>query len=107
MPGEARPGRLAVVVRDLAELRGPATGVVELPQRLFWQAGRRFDLDRPAHRALMYETVLREAVTADELRTWLNRAVLTRVWPELFLPAGVRLAWERRFPELGRLAVAA
>lgn len=96
-----------MVVRDLDELRGPESGPVELPNRLFWQAQRRFDLDRPAHLALLYETVLREAATEDELRTWLNRAVLARVWPDLFVPAGVRQAWERRFPELSRRAVAA
>jgi hypothetical protein len=48
----------------------------------------------------MYETVLREATTADELRTWLDRDTLIRLWPELFLPRGVRSAWEERHPSL-------
>jgi hypothetical protein len=96
----ARPGRHVVLVADLGELRGPTTGVVELPHRLFWQPNRRVDLDRPALLAWMYETVLREAATVDELRTWLDRENLIRLWPELFLPRGVRLAWEERHPAL-------
>jgi hypothetical protein len=89
-----------VIIADLEELGGPTTGVVELPHRLFWQPNRRVSLDRPALLAWMYETVLREATTADELRTWLDRDTLIRLWPELFLPRGVRSAWEERHPSL-------
>ena len=32
----ARPGRRVIVVTDLASLRGPARGTVELPLRLYW-----------------------------------------------------------------------
>jgi hypothetical protein len=32
----ARPGRRAIVVSDLASLRGPSRGTVELPLRLYW-----------------------------------------------------------------------
>jgi len=32
---QARPGRRAIVVTDLASLRGPVSGTVELPLRLF------------------------------------------------------------------------
>ena len=96
----ARPGRHVVVVADLGELHGPTSGVVELSHRLFWQPNRRVNLDRPALLAWMYETVLREAATAEELRTWLDRDSLIRLWPDLFLPRGVRLAWEERHPAL-------
>jgi hypothetical protein len=103
---EARPGRRAVTVSDLSELRGPTSGEVELPHRLFWQPERHVNLDRPALLAWMYETVLREATTVEELRTWLHGPTLVRLWSELFVPRGVRLAWEERHPSLRARAVA-
>jgi hypothetical protein len=35
-PYPARPGRRVIVVTDLASLRGPSRGTVELPLRLYW-----------------------------------------------------------------------
>ncbi len=96
----ARPGRPAVVTRTLDELVGPEHGLVELPQRLFWQPNRIFDLDKPAQLHWMYENVLREAIRTDELRTWINAGILVRIWRELNLPRGVRQAWEARYPQL-------
>jgi hypothetical protein len=107
MPYEARPGRRAVVVDDLSELRGPTGGVVELPNRLFWQPDRHVNLDKPALLAWMYETVLCEASVVDELRTWLDESTLVRLWPDLFVPRGVRQAWEERHPVLRTRAAAA
>jgi hypothetical protein len=91
---DARPGRAAVVVADLAELAGPTTGLVTLPNRLFWQPEHRFDLDDEPSLIWMYETVLREAARTAELRTWLDGPTLIRLWPALFVPRGVRAAWE-------------
>jgi hypothetical protein len=102
----ARPGRRAVVAADLTDLQGPTRGIVELPNRLFWQPDRRVDLDKPGLLAWMYETVLTEAVTLEELRTWLDGRTLIRLWPDLFVPHGVRQAWEDRHPVL-RTRVAA
>lgn len=62
-----------------------------------------FHLDDPAERNVMYERVIREAASADDLRSYLNEAVLRQVWRRLFLPRGVRQSWEQRFPDL-RLA---
>jgi hypothetical protein len=103
----ARPGRAPVVVADLADLHGPVTGVAELPLRLFWQADRTFDLDNPAMLRWMYENVLREAHRVQELTDYLDGATLVAVWPDLFLPRGVRQAWEDRHPQLRRVAVPA
>jgi hypothetical protein len=94
-------------VTDLAELHGPVRGVVELPNRLFWQPDRHVGLDNPALLAWMYETVLREAAAVDELRTWLHGPTLVRLWPDLFLPREVRRAWEERHRVLSTRAVAA
>jgi hypothetical protein len=99
---QARPGRRAIVVTDLASLRGPANGTVELPLRLFWSsADRRFDLDSASTRRWLYQTVLREAARPSDLTDYLNEAILMRLWPDLRLPAGVRRAWEELHPILG------
>jgi hypothetical protein len=103
-PLTSRPGRLALVAPDLAELRGPTSGWVELPHRLIWlpAPSRRFNLDDEYDRIKVYEIVLREAVQFAELTTWLNADLLRSLWPELYLPRGVRRAWELRHPELAR-----
>jgi hypothetical protein len=114
VPGQAflsrypsRPGRRALVATDLADLHGPAGGTVELPLRLFWSLpDHRFDLDDPDTRRWYYETVLREASRPDDLTVYLDGDTLVRLWPDLFLPRGVRLAWEEQHPLL-RAAVAA
>jgi prevent-host-death family protein len=106
---QARPGRPALVAASLADLPGPAHGVVELPLRLFWSApDRTFDLDQPSMLRALYETVLREASRPGDLTSFLNGEILVAVWPDLFLPKGVRRAWEDQHPELraARLAAA-
>jgi transcriptional regulator with XRE-family HTH domain len=103
---QARPGRSAVVVPDLADLRGPVTGTVELPLWLFWsQRDQAFDLADPEMRQWLYEIVLREAGNLEDLTTYLDRDTLIDLWPRLYLPKGVRLAWEDQHPAL-RSAVA-
>jgi hypothetical protein len=103
----SRPGRRALVVADLADLRGPAGGMVELPLRLFWSLpDHRFDLDDPDTCRWYYETVLREASRPDDLTAYLDDATLARLWPDLYLPKGVRRAWEEQHPSL-RAVIAA
>jgi hypothetical protein len=104
---QARPGRQALVAADLADLRGPAGGTVELPLRLFWCPDRTFDLDQPGMLRWMYQTVLREASRPADLTAYLHGPTLIAVWPELFLPRGVRQAWEDRHPVLRAAAAAA
>jgi hypothetical protein len=106
-PYQSRPGRLAVVVDDLASLHGPTSGTVELPHRLLWRANRTLDLNQPWQLATMYETVLTEAVRADELTEWLDGPTLLRLWATLYLPRGVRRAWEDRHQVLGDQLAAA
>jgi hypothetical protein len=97
----ARPGRLAVVVTDLASLRGPVHGMVELPLRLFWSSpDRSFDLDKPFMRRWLYQTVLREACRPHDLTGYMDRDTLIGLWPQLRLPSGVRRAWEELHPVL-------
>jgi DNA invertase Pin-like site-specific DNA recombinase len=98
---QSRPGRRALVAASLADLRGPAEGTVELPLRLFWSSpDRRFDLGKPFMLRSLYETVLREASRPEDLTTYLNGDTLLAVWPDLYLPRGVRQAWEDEHPGL-------
>jgi hypothetical protein len=99
-PQQARPGRRVLVATDLAALAGPTSGLAELPLRLFWYPDRTFDLDAPGMLAWMYQTVLREATRPEELAEFLNGATLVALWPELFLPRGIRAAWEEQHPVL-------
>ena len=96
----ARPHRPVLVAGTLAELTGPTHGLVELPLRLWWNPHRTFDLAEHTMLLWMYENVLREAIRVDELRSYLNGAVLVRLWPQLNLPRAVRAAWEARHPRL-------
>ena len=97
--------RQVLVVSDLADLRGPVAGTVELPVRLFWsgddQAGR-FSLDDPVSRGELYRVVLREARRPADLADFLDGDTLVRLWPELSwrLPPQVRGAWEDQHPAL-------
>jgi len=96
---QSRPGCRVVVAASLADLRGPAQGLVELPIWLFWHPDRMFDLDEPGMLAWMYQIVLREARGPGDLAC-LNGAELAARWPGLYLPRGVRGAWEQQHPQL-------
>lgn len=89
-----------VVVVDLADLHGPTAGEVQLDRRLNWSGRAVYDLGNPRRLASMYETVLREAGSAEQLETWLDGPTLVRLWADLILPSQVRRLWEQRFPAL-------
>jgi len=97
---QARPGRAAIVVPDLAELRGRTTGKGELPIWLFWGPTSTFDLDKPGMLEWLYRTVLREASRPEDLTAYLHGDTLISLWPRLYLPKGVRRAWEEKHPVL-------
>jgi hypothetical protein len=98
---QARPGRRVLVVTDLASLRGPAQGTVELPLWLYWSGpSPAFDLRKPFMLRWPYQIVLREAGRPEDLTSYLDRDTLVAAWPELYLPAGVRQAWEEHHPVL-------
>jgi hypothetical protein len=100
-PHEARPGRRVLVALDLADLHGPVAGTVELPLRLFWSgADRTFDVGDPGTRQWLYETVLQEASRPEDLTAFLYGPALIALWPRLFVPKGVRRAWEDEHPVL-------
>ena len=105
---ESRPGRPVVVADSLADLRGPTEGTVDLPIWLFWSSpDRTFDLSKPFMLRSMYETVLGEASRPEDLASYLDGDTLIALWPDLYLPKGVRQAWEDRHPVLRAAAVSA
>ncbi|MGH3233807.1 MAG: hypothetical protein ACRDOH_11225 [Streptosporangiaceae bacterium] len=105
---QARPGRRAIVVTDLADLRGPASGIIELPLWLYWSGpSPAFDLGKPFMRRWLYQIVLREAARPEDLTSYLDRDTLIALWPDLHLPRGVRQAWEEHHPVLRAAAEAA
>jgi hypothetical protein len=104
---EVRPGRRAIVITDLADLRGPAHGSVTLPLWLYWSGpSPAFDLAVPSLRRWLYEIVLREAAGPEDLTRFLDGETLIGLWPELYLPRGVRRAWEEHHPVLRDAAAA-
>jgi len=111
MSGDAQqPRRYAkpiVVPERLELLRGPSKGVVHLPRHLKWSGSREYGLAVPGRIVDLYRTVINEAATPADLYAYLNREVLIKLWPSMWLPLAVRRAWEGRFPELRRHAATA
>jgi hypothetical protein len=93
--------RPVVVAASLADLCGPAGGLVELPQRLFWSGpGRVFDLADEDQALEMYEAVFDAVRSETDLAEYVNAGLLVRLWPELALAPRVRRAWEAAHPLL-------
>ncbi len=93
---------------SLEDLRGPTEGTIELPLWLFWSSpDHAFDLSDRDIRLWLYQTVLREASRQEDLAAYLNGETLIALWPDLYLPPGVREAWEDRHPVLRAAAAAA
>ena len=67
---------------------------MELPFHLYWSDdNNRFDLAKRARLRSMYQIVLTEG-TAEDIRTYINRALLIDVWDELWLSPAVHEAWD-------------
>lgn len=100
-----------MVADSLATLRGPASGTLELPLRLFWSgptaAPARFNLDAQYDALSAYQHVLGQARNPGDLMRYLNARLLERLWPYLRLPRAVREAWEDAHPALRASSLAA
>ncbi|MEV6345432.1 hypothetical protein [Actinoplanes sp. NPDC051851] len=83
------------------EFTGPRTGVVELPNRIFWSGVPAFDVENAPRRLTLYTTLIGDGQRAD-LARWINRDLLVRDWPKIrMLTAQVLVrAWEGLLPEL-------
>ena len=68
---------------------------------LFWSSpDHTFDLGKPYMLRSMYEIVLGAASRPGDLSTYLDGGTLAAIWQDLYLPKGVRRAWEERHPVL-------
>jgi hypothetical protein len=99
-PGGGYALRNVVVADSLDDLHGPAHGSIRLPLHLDASARHSYDLDEDYFRRLVCRLVLLEAATTDDLATWLDRDILVREWPSLYLPRVVRATWEARHAAL-------
>lgn len=89
-----------VLPETLDELRGPTHGTVDLDPWLDWSGNPVYDLNDAGDLLVMYQTVLNEATSVDDLRRWLEGNTLRRVWSTLWLPQRLRALWQTRFREL-------
>ena len=80
------------VPSSLDELTGPSTGIVHLAVRFF-------NLDDDGERTTVYQCVIGEGSVEDQCR-YLNRDILTDMWPTLRLDLAITAAWENRFTAL-------
>lgn len=72
---------------------GNAFATVVLPLHLNWfDRGRHYDMRDRRQRARVYELVLREG-GPDDVRAYVDGALLVDLWDELVLPAAIRTAW--------------
>ncbi|WP_239334459.1 hypothetical protein [Frankia sp. CiP3] len=92
------------VTGDLDLLRGPSSGIVRLPTHLDWSGSAEYDLDAPGRIVDLYRAVLIEAASPQDLYTYLDGAMLRRLWALLWLPVPLRAAWEQRFPVLADIS---
>lgn len=83
----------------LSDLRGPRTGVLTLPRRVYWGPVAVVDIGTFGDTVKAYQATIREAGPADQAAI-LNEDRLREVWSSLLLPSRVRSAWEQRFAEL-------
>lgn len=68
-----------------------ATVIIEDQTR--FGATRRWDLRRRPLRRTFYEMLLRRGAP-DELRDWVDGALLVDLWPDLRIPQVIREAWQ-------------
>ena len=92
-----RRGLAARIPERLAELRGPALGVVVLPMHLTWHGLREFDVADAPSRLRMY-TILLSQGSRTEIARFLHPGLLRRDWPQLraLVTPEVREACARR-----------
>jgi hypothetical protein len=92
--------RPTFVPNNLNELHGPTNGNVTLPLVLDWTPMNTYDLQSKTGTRRLYETVLSEAGSEDDITRYVDKGKLVSLWRTLRLPRRVRIAWESAYPEL-------
>jgi hypothetical protein len=97
----ARTGDMTDRIPAWDEFTGPQTGVVELPNRLYWSGTPTFDVENPPRRLTLCTTLIGDGQRAD-LALWINRDLLVEDWPKIRMLTARTLirAWESLLPEL-------
>ena len=82
---------------SLEDLRGQATGLVELPLYVAWSGRRVYDVDDDHQRLVLYALLLAEAQRED-LERFVHRESLISMWPRLrrLLGPHARREWEHK-----------
>jgi len=82
---------------SLEDLRGSATGRVELPLHVAWSGRRVYDVGQEDQRLVLYALLLAEAQRTD-LERFVHHESLVSMWPRLrrLLGPHARREWERR-----------
>jgi hypothetical protein len=71
--------------RAPADLTGPTAGTIELPITMDWGPKRTYDMALNADRRVVYEVILQEAASTEQL-LHVNGEALAEVWRGLWLP---------------------
>jgi hypothetical protein len=91
-----------LVPKALEDLKGPASGVREVPIHLDWGPDRRYDVADDASCAMLYQLTLQNSGSIEEMGDILNAGRLVGLWPSMRLPDRCRQLWEASFPQLPR-----
>jgi hypothetical protein len=93
--------RPTYVVEDLRELTRQLTGTVILPVSLNWTPANSYDISDVQQKMRLYEAILSEAHSENDIKEYINGQELTELWERLRIPKRVRYAWESVHPKLG------
>lgn len=94
---------LVYLVPDaLTDLKGPASGTVQLPIHLDWGPYRGYDVADDASCATLYQLTLQNSGSIDEIGNIVNADRLVALWPSMRLSDRCRQLWEATFPQLPR-----
>ncbi|QKZ24284.1 hypothetical protein [Streptomyces chartreusis] len=90
------------VVTDLSQLRGAATGAVQVPDELADAAlAGEVDVNDSGRCSLLYQRAMVHGSSTLQTDV-LNSNRLVQLWPDLVhdLPSAITQVWQQRFPEL-------
>ena len=105
MTAAALPSRFAEahrrIPRSWQQLRGPAAGVVHLPNRLCWSGPADFDVTDAGQRLTLYTTLL-DCGQLDDVAKYINPDLLAQDWPKIRRLTARQLIqlWEQQLPIL-------
>jgi hypothetical protein len=91
--------RRPVVVLSLAELHGPAAGVIEPPRSVWWSGDPAVDLGDLGQAVAFYDQLL-DVGTREDIAAWASGDLLAELWPTMGGRPQVRQGWESANPRL-------